>query len=110
MSRRAVVYNHGKLAGLLEEVSGGYAFTYAPKYLADPGLPAISLALPKRKEPYQSNVLFPFFFGLLAEGVNRQLQCRRWQIDEKDYFGLLLATARYDTIGSVSLKPVENEA
>ncbi len=106
MNRKAVVYNHGKRAGLLEEVPGGYTFAYAPDYLANSSLPSISLTLPKRGEPYRSAVLFPFFFGLLAEGVNRGLQCRRWQIDEKDYFGLLLATARYDTVGSVTLKPL----
>jgi hypothetical protein len=40
---------------------------------------------------------------MLSEGVNRQLQCRLLKIDEQDNFGLLAATAQYDTIGAVKL-------
>ena len=42
---------------------------------------------------------------MLSEGVNRKLQCRQLQIDENDYFGLLLATGGTETIGAVSVKP-----
>jgi serine/threonine-protein kinase HipA len=44
---------------------------------------------------------------MLSEGVNRQLQCRTLKIDENDDFGLLLATAQFDTIGAVTVKPVK---
>ena len=40
---------------------------------------------------------------MLSEGVNRKLQCRHLQIDENDYFGLLLATSGTETIGAVSV-------
>jgi serine/threonine-protein kinase HipA len=43
---------------------------------------------------------------MLSEGVNRKLQCRTLKIDEADDFGLLEATAQYDTIGAVTVKPM----
>ena len=66
----------------------------------------ISLTFPKSQKEYSSPVLFPFFFNMLSEGANRQLQSRLLKIDENDYFGLLAATAETDTIGAVTLKPV----
>ena len=51
-------------------------------------------------------LLFPFFFNMLSEGDNRKLQSRMLHIDEDDDFGILLATAQYDTIGAVTVKPV----
>jgi len=90
------------LRGLLEERDeGGYRFRYDPDYLASPGSP-ISLTLPKRAEPYEAGHLFPFFYGLLAEGSTRTIQHRVLRIDEDDAFGLLLATAQ-DTVGSVTV-------
>ena len=46
-------------------------------------------------------------FNMLSEGVNKQLQCRLLKIDEQDHFGLLSATAQYDTIGAITVKPIE---
>lgn len=102
--RRGRVYNHGRLAGTIEERDdGSYCFRYDAEYLADPSTTAISLTLPLREQHYISDHLFSFFYGLLAEGSTRKLQCRRLRIDEDDAFGLLLATAR-DTIGSVTVE------
>jgi serine/threonine-protein kinase HipA len=39
--------------------------------------------------------------------VNRTLQSRQLRIDEEDSFGFLLATAGYDTIGAITVKPIE---
>ena len=99
--RRAHVFNDGRLAGLLEETEDGFRFTYDATYLSD-GKP-ISLTLPTRSEPYSAATLFPFFYGLLAEGGTREIQHRVLKIDEDDVFGLLLATGA-DTIGSVSVE------
>jgi len=44
---------------------------------------------------------------MISEGFNRKLQCQLLRIDEKDYFGLLLATAQYDTIGAITIKPFQ---
>jgi serine/threonine-protein kinase HipA len=42
---------------------------------------------------------------MISEGVNKQLQCRQFKIDEKNYFDLLLATASVDTIGAITVLP-----
>jgi len=106
--RKAAVYRNGELAGLLEEDDARhYVFRYTDGWWADSSKPAISLTLPKTQQEYRSPYLFPFFFNLLSEGVNRRLQCTQLKIDENDHFGLLLATAQYDTVGAVTVKPLQ---
>ena len=108
--RRAEVYRNGRLAGnLTRHNTWSYEFRYDDDWLADDTLPAISLTLPKTQQTYTTDHLFPFFFNMLSEGANKKLQCRQLKIDETDYFGLLLATAEVDTIGAVTIKPVENK-
>lgn len=105
--RKAAIYRNGDLVGTLtEESRSSYVFRYDDRWLADAKKPAVSLTLPKSQPEYRSEVLFPFFFNLLSEGVNRQLQSRQLKIDEADHFGLLLATAQYDTIGAITVKPI----
>jgi HipA-like protein len=105
--RRGLVYSNNILAGTLEETSSGFRFTYDPTYVADPKAHAISLTLPKRSTPFESPHLFPFFFGLLAEGSAKDLQCRLLKLDENDHFGRLLATLHGDFIGSVTVSADE---
>lgn len=62
--------------------------------------------MPIRRQPYHSDYLFPYFFNMLSEGENRMIQSRLLHIDEKDDFGIMLATAQYDTIGAVTVKPI----
>lgn len=101
------IYRNGTLAGTLTEENRQYfVFRYDDNYFKDTDKPAISLTLPKTQKEYSSKFLFPFFFNLLSEGVNRKLQCRLLRIDEEDNFGLLMATAQYDTIGAITVKPV----
>jgi HipA-like protein len=108
--RKAKVYRNGQLAGILiQHNAQSYEFRYAEEWFANENLPAISLTLPKTKQTYQADYLFPFFFNMLSEGANKKLQCRQLKIDENDYFGLLLATATNDTIGAITVKPVENK-
>jgi serine/threonine-protein kinase HipA len=102
---KANVYNNGKLAGTLEKRSpDDYRFRYTESYFADLGLPSISLTLPKTKIEHQSPILFPFFAGLLAEGINKEIQCRLLKIDENDDFTRLLKTACEDTIGAITIQ------
>ena len=103
MSRKGNVYCGGTLAGHIEETAVGYRFTYDAGYLASPGTRPISLTLPKRPESYTSKVLFPFFFGLLAEGILKETQCRKLKLDENDHFGRLLKTAHTDTVGAITV-------
>ena len=99
--RKGLVYYRDHLAGDLIEDANGYTFRYRPEYLTNDSLPSVSLTLPKRKEPYVSKHLFAFFFGLLAEGIPKAIQCKYLRIDEDDDFGRLLATSKYDCAGAV---------
>ncbi|MBL0310471.1 MAG: HipA N-terminal domain-containing protein [Bacteroidetes bacterium] len=102
------IYRNGTLAGTLtEENRQHFVFRYDDNYFNDSDKPAISLTLPKTQKEYSSKFLFPFFFNMLSEGVNRKLQSTQLRIDEEDNFGLLAATAQYDTIGAVTVKPIE---
>ena len=86
---------------------GGYRFQYLPEYLGKTAeLPPISLSFPSRRAAFESPVLFPFFFGLLAEGDDKTLQCRVLKIDEDDHFTRLLRTCEAETIGGVTVKEV----
>lgn len=101
--RACKVYVHDTEAGILEETDNKeYVFTYHKNYQGEP----VCLAMPVRQEPYHSDYLFPYFFNMLSEGANRQLQSTLLHIDEKDDFGIMLATAQYDTIGAVTIKPL----
>ena len=103
--RVAEVFTNGVLAGTLSETDEGkYIFKYDNAYLLDSRNRAISLSLPKRKEAFVADELFPFFYNMLSEGANKALQCMTLKIDENDAFGLLLATADNDTIGAITVK------
>ena len=103
---KASVYNNKVLAGTLEKSKDGFIFTYSDEYYNDDSKPAISLSLPKNQKEYHSIYMFPFFSGLLAEGVNKQIQCRTLKIDEQDDFTRLIKTATTETIGTITLKQV----
>lgn len=103
--RSAEVYRNGILAGILTETdTGTFEFRYDSGYFNDPSQPGISLTLPKNQLVYTADHLFPFFYNMISEGANRTAQSRQLKIDENDFFGILLATARYDTIGAITVR------
>ena len=107
---KGIVYNNGVIAGIIEkDVKGEYIFRYDDAYFYNNKTPPISLTLPKSKQEYRSIVMFSFFHGLLSEGINKDIQCRLYKIDENDDFTRLLLTARYDTIGAITVKPEDDE-
>ena len=109
--RKLEVYRNGQLAGTLIQYNPkSYEFCYKDSWLTNDKLQPVSLTLPKTQQTYKADHLFPFFFNMLSEGVNRKLQCQQLKIDESDHFGLLAATATTDTIGAVTIKPVERES
>ncbi|MBP6357816.1 MAG: HipA N-terminal domain-containing protein [Sediminibacterium sp.] len=104
---KAEVFNNGILAGILEkQLNGTYSFEYDEVYLQNDKNPSISLTMPRSIKKHESEKLFAFFFGLLSEGVNKNIQCRLLKIDENDHFGRLLLTAQEDNIGAITLKPL----
>ena len=107
MKRKAEVYRNSLFVGMLsEENDMTYKFEYDQGYLNNDNNPAVSLTMPKSYKIYKSAYLFPFFFNMLAEGVNRKVQSKHHQIRENDHFGLLLATSSRDTIGAISVKEI----
>jgi serine/threonine-protein kinase HipA len=91
-------------SGGIDEDDEGYLFRYDPLYFADAAMPDISATLPKTQREYRSKVLFPFFFGLLAEGAQKERQCRELHIDENDHFTRLVETSAFGAIGAVYVK------
>jgi len=108
--RQADVLYKKESAGLLTQLdNGSFIFRYHNNWFQIPSKPAISLTLPKSQQEYQSEHLFPFFYNMLPEGSNKQTVCFELRIDTKDYFGLLLNIAKYDTIGAIQIKKIENK-
>lgn len=103
--KKAKIYFQDQLAGTLVEDENGFTFTYDTNYLHHPAARPVSLTLPLRAEAYQSNVLFPFFDGLIPEGWLLNIAQEHWKIDLRDRMALLLACCQ-DCIGAVSV--VEN--
>ncbi len=105
--RQAEIYFKGEKAGLLAQLdNGSFIYGYDDLWMSDSSRPPISLTFPKNKKEYKSDYLFPFFYNMLPEGANKKVVCKYNRIDKDDYFSLLLITARYDTIGAVTVKKV----
>jgi serine/threonine-protein kinase HipA len=75
--------------------------------MSDSSKPGVSLTLPKTQQEYYSEHLFPFFYNMLPEGSNKQVVCKLTRIDPEDYFGVLMTTAKTDTIGAIRVIKIE---
>jgi serine/threonine-protein kinase HipA len=100
----ANIYDAKVLAGKLAYDGVNYIFTYDLDFLYSRDMTAISLTLPKQKEPFVSDTLHSFFSNLLAEGSLKDLQCKVLKIDKNDEFTRLLKTASVDTIGTITVE------
>lgn len=103
------VFYNGRLAGYLSEnrqapSSLRYTFRYVDAYRLDATTRPIALSFPKNEADYTADVLFPFFYNMLAEGDNRRLQCQVFRIDEQDFMTLLARTAQHETIGPITVR------
>ncbi|MGL4485125.1 MAG: HipA N-terminal domain-containing protein [Anaerovoracaceae bacterium] len=101
--RKGYVYIQNDFAGILAETDEGYSFSYDFEYLNRKHAVAASLSLSLAREEYYSNVLFPFFDGLIPEGWLLDIVSRNWKIKKSDRFGILLSACR-DCIGDVSIR------
>jgi serine/threonine-protein kinase HipA len=106
--KQGKIYLYDRLAGLLTEDEGGFTFAYDPAYLGQADAESISLTLPLTATPYKSNVLFPFFDGLIPEGWLLTIAENNWKINGRDRMSLLLACCK-DCIGAVSVVPANVE-
>ncbi|HSZ25993.1 MAG TPA: HipA N-terminal domain-containing protein [Cytophagaceae bacterium] len=105
--RKAKVIFKNECAGILtQQDDGSFAFQYDAQWVKS-AKPAVSLTLPVTDKPYLAPHLFPFFYNLLPEGTNKQTVCFQLRIDTNDHFSILMATAKYDTIGAVRIEKIE---
>lgn len=105
--KRAEVYFKDSLAGILTETDSGYEFCYTGDYLAKKNVAPVSLTLPLTDKPYKSNVLFPFFDGLIPEGWLLDVALRNSDISYLDRMSLLLLCCK-DCIGAVSVVEIKD--
>lgn len=101
--RKGFVFVQGNFDDTIKETDKGYEFTYDMEYLESANPLPVSLTMPLSMAPYTSNVLFPFFDGLIPKGWLLGLVTRNWKIDLSNRFGLLLTVCK-DCIGDVSVK------
>ena len=103
--KQAKVFFREDFAGILTEDEHGYTFVYNVDYLNKENSKAVSLTLPLSEKPYNSQVLFPFFDGLIPEGWLLDIAEQSWKINLRDRMSLLLACCK-DCIGAVSIVPL----
>lgn len=108
--RKAIVYYKEIPAGILRELAEDemYRFEYLPSYLSRTDAHAISLSMPLRDQPYEKEVLFPFFDGLIPEGWLLDVAMRNRDISMLDRMSLLLLCCK-DCIGTISIVETEDD-
>ncbi len=102
--RKAAIKIEDQLAGWLTEDEQGYHFVYDQAYVRQPHARPVSLTLPIREAPYVSNMLFPFFDGLIPEGWLLNIITDNWKINPRDRMSILLLACK-DCIGNISVVP-----
>ncbi len=75
---------HNELAGILREDQYGYHFRYQEEYLQRKKPEPVSLSLPLQEEEFHSQILFPFFDGLIPEGWLLHIAERSWKINPRN--------------------------
>lgn len=106
--RKAKILFRDEQAGVLtQHDDGSFTFVYDDAWISNSNKPDVSLTLAKNKKTFHSKFLFPFFYNMLPEGSNKQVVCKHNRIDHDDYFGLLMTTAKNDSIGAVRIVKIE---
>ncbi len=107
MRKARILYKDEDAGILVQHEDGTFTFRYNDVWMSDSNKPGVSLTLPKTQQEYYSEYLFSFFYNMLPEGSNKQVVCKLMRIDPKDYFGLLMTTAKTDIIGAIRVIKIE---
>ena len=92
--RKANVLFKNEEAGILtQHDDSSFSFCYYDDWVSNYSKQSISLTLPK----------------MLPEGSNKQVVCKLNRIDLEDHFGLLMYTAKNDSIGAVRIIKLDHE-
>ena len=99
--KKADVFMHGILAGILEEHEVGrhYRFVYVEDYHGPP----VSLTMPVGVNEFFFDSFPPFFDGLLPEGLLLEGLLKQRKIDKYDFLSQLVAVGS-DLIGAVTVQ------
>ena len=108
MRQAKVLFKDEEAGVLTQHDDGSFTVSCNTSWITYTNKPDISLTLPKSKNEFKSKFLFPFFYNMLPEGSNKLVACKLNRIDQTDSFGLLMTTARYDSIGAVRVIKIEN--
>lgn len=101
--RKAEIRQQGVAAGLLEEIDREhYRFTYMAGYTGEP----VSLTMPVRPEPYESDRFPSVFEGLLPEGPQLEALLRQYKIDRNDLFTQLVLVGG-DVVGALTIQELQ---
>jgi HipA-like protein len=103
-----VLFKDEKAGLLIQNDDGSFIFRYHNTWLENASKPSLSLTLPKIKQEYHSKYLFSFFYNMLPEGSNKDIVCKSHRIDHDDDFGLLMTSAKDDSIGAVRIIKIED--
>jgi len=102
--RKGYVFYNDKLCGMIEQNDDNiFVFEYTDEWFHNSEAKSVSLTLPKTQKKYESNILFPFFDGLIPEGYLLEAALKIYNISSNDRMALLLKTC-HNPIGIVSVK------
>ena len=96
------VLKSGTLAGMLQRTAGGCEFIYNDAFMQKSDVSGISFCMPKARKIFINNGvnLFPFFAGLLPEGLRLKALTKNLKTSEDDLFSIFAAIGR-QVIGDV---------
>lgn len=100
--KQGKVYIKDRYCGILTESEDGYIFEYDLAYLNMEGATPLSPNMPLIDVPYQREMMFPVFDGLIPEGWLLDIAQNSWKIDQRDRMSLLLACCK-DCIGDIGV-------
>lgn len=98
-----VYYDNEYCGTIIQDDNNRFIFEYDDAFFTNKDKRAISLTMPKSQKKYESNILFPFFDGLIPEGYLLEAAIRKYNISRNDRMTLLLKTCN-NPIGIVSVR------
>lgn len=106
--KQADIFIQDRFCGVLLEDEEGFHFRYDSSYLSQKDALPLSPTMPLSDVPYEKEMMFPVFDGLIPEGWLLDIASTSWKIDPRDRMSLLMACCR-DCIGDISVKPHDHE-
>lgn len=106
--KQAGIYIQDSFCGILTEDEEGYHFRYDKDYLGHKAAKSLSPTMPLTEQPYDKEMMFPVFDGLIPEGWLLDIASQSWKIDPRDRMSLLMACCK-DCIGDISVIPLSHE-